>query len=89
VRNHILGASPSGGPMRYIESQRREPTIGTERVIQKFLWFPKTINGETRWWETTLIKQRAEQRYVHYFAPGMKEGYYQKEVRWINKEWMD
>lgn len=31
---------------------------GTERIICRFLWLPKTINFETRWLEYACIKQR-------------------------------
>ena len=31
---------------------------GDTRIITKFLWFPVTIEGETRWLEMANIKQR-------------------------------
>ena len=31
---------------------------GEIRIINTFLLFPKTINGETRWLEFALIKQQ-------------------------------
>jgi hypothetical protein len=75
--------------MRYIDQEKREPTIGSIRVIQKFLMFPKTINGETRKWETSLIKQRAERRTRHSSAPeGIGASFYDV-VEWIDKEWAD
>ena len=35
-----------------------EPKKGSERVIRKFLLFPRCIRGEIRWLETTSIHQR-------------------------------
>lgn len=29
----------------------KPPRIGDQRVVTKFLWFPKNINGENRWLE--------------------------------------
>lgn len=29
------------------------------RIVTKFLWFPKTINGETRWLSTQTWEERA------------------------------
>ena len=31
--------------------------LGKERFIKKFLWFPKCINHEYRWWERVEIRQ--------------------------------
>lgn len=33
--------------------------ISDERVIEKFLWFPLTIDRETRWLEKVKIRQKA------------------------------
>lgn len=33
------------------------PKHGEQRTIKKFLWFPVTINKETRWLETAIIRQ--------------------------------
>jgi len=35
-----------------------EPKNGNERTVQMFLWFPVTINNETRWLEQATIRQR-------------------------------
>lgn len=39
---------------------KRKYKPGNIRIIEKFLIFPKTINGETRWLEKAKIKQRFE-----------------------------
>jgi hypothetical protein len=37
---------------------KEEPAIGEERVVNKFLIFPKCIHGECRWLERVVIKQK-------------------------------
>ena len=37
-----------------------EPNHGDVRFITKFLLFPKTIHGETRWLETACWKEQCE-----------------------------
>jgi len=37
--------------------------LGDERVVMKFLWFPLTIDKETRWLEHACIKQCVEPAY--------------------------
>lgn len=41
--------------MRLVREKR---CIGEYREIEKFLWFPTTINGDTRWMETATIRQK-------------------------------
>jgi len=38
--------------LEFIVRWRDERKLGDEREVIKFLWFPKTINKETRWLET-------------------------------------
>ena len=40
--------------MRFV---KENPEHGTERIMIRFLWWPKTINGETRWLETTSWRE--------------------------------
>jgi len=44
--------------MRYKFSEKIDPKVGDERVVEKFLIFPKTINDEMRWLETAKILQQ-------------------------------
>lgn len=37
------------------------PTIGVGRYIKKFLWLPKRIKYETRWFEFVTISQSFQQ----------------------------
>lgn len=43
--------------MRWSNKQYQE---GDQRIRKKFLWFPKTLKGQTRWLETARILQRRE-----------------------------
>ena len=46
----------------------KNPYIGDEKVVNLgFLFFPKTINNETRWWE----KAHAVMRYEYIMIPGL------------------
>lgn len=38
--------------MRWNEEPEYRPDNGTLRRRKRFLWFPKTIDGQTRWLET-------------------------------------
>jgi hypothetical protein len=49
---------------------------GTERIVQRFLWFPLCINREWRWLEVAFIKQR-------YFRSEAGTG----EHGWNSMEW--
>ncbi|RPI85144.1 MAG: hypothetical protein EHM34_02365 [Nitrosopumilales archaeon] len=54
-----------------------ESTVGSFRVVSKFLWQPVTIDGQTRWLERAKIKQICK-------FYGEEFGY-----RWENHEWID
>jgi hypothetical protein len=55
---------------------KHEPHFHEMRIIKKFLWFPKTLDGETRWLETCHIEQR-------YYLPN---GYgCWKDIRWVEQ----
>jgi len=44
----------------------------TERIKIKFLWWPMTINNETRWLETAEIMYRVKTFNGHYYWAPMK-----------------
>ena len=50
--------------------------INSERVIEKFLIFPKSINGEIRWLEKAKYKQS-------YTQVGLTD------YKWIDLWWVD
>lgn len=43
--------------MRHKWYKKEKLKIGDTRVISKFLFWPKTIGGETRWMENVSIEQ--------------------------------
>jgi len=53
----------------------KQPEIGDYRIISMFLWFPRTVQGETRWFEFAQIKQI-------YVVLGWDE-------MWADVEWID
>ena len=44
--------------MRFTAKVKKDVEIGDERIITKFLFIPKRINNEIRWFERVNIKQR-------------------------------
>jgi hypothetical protein len=54
--------------------------MGSQRVIEKFLWFPVTIDYQTRWLEKAKIRQICVTANKEYSASGYK---------WQNHEWVD
>lgn len=54
--------------------------IGTQRVIQKFLWLPLTIDNQTRWFETARIKQT----YTNAKEEYSETGYIWKDTAWVD-----
>ena len=49
--------------------------VGDKRIVTKFLLFPKSINGITRWLEVASWQERY--KYVQY------------ECKWIGIKWID
>jgi hypothetical protein len=58
---------------------KKELCLGDIRVKNKFLLFPKNINGEVRW----LEKAKYSQKYETVYSSGNK--WYQ----WIDIEWIN
>ena len=73
--------------MRYKFSENNDPKVGDERVVEKFLLFPKTINNEMRWLETAKILQRYSGKYIQIrgeFCCKNKEIYFWKDIRFVD-----
>jgi hypothetical protein len=66
--------------MRWNEKKNIE---GDRRYKYKFLFFPKTINGETRWWESTGYVQ-----ILKYHEDDAREGDGQDFWYWEDLEWI-
>jgi hypothetical protein len=58
---------------------RDERKAGDEREVEKFLWLPKTINKETRWFETTSFLQRYSEGWTPF--SGDHKG-------WVDIKWL-
>lgn len=39
-------------------NKKPKPQLGDVRIVKKFLWFPKCINGEYRFLEVAIFKQK-------------------------------
>ena len=63
---------------------KKEPQPGGERVLRKFLLFPRCIKGEWRWLEWAGIHQRM------LMTTGYLEGVGPVPMlRWVNLAWAD
>lgn len=59
-----------------------ESMFGTQRIIEKFLWFPVEIDYQLRWLEKVKIKQIcviADEEFS-------ESGYIWKNVEWVDDE---
>lgn len=61
-----------------------KPVEGTMRVISKFLFFPRTIQGETRWLERAGIRQIRR-----YHEDDMRDAYSESFWYWEDERWVD
>jgi len=71
--------------MKYKFKTKPPVQIGSTRVIRKFLFLPKYIDGEIRWFEYAEIKQRYMK--LTRLIPGMKTK--NTVVTWADIEWAD
>ena len=63
--------------MRFTKQRelREKYMNGERKLVQKFLWFPLTIDGETRWLETAEILYKVKKgedifcKAYYYWAP--------------------
>jgi hypothetical protein len=56
--------------------------VGRLRVVERFLWFPKCLNGEWRWWERVKIIQTI----VQYDVGGSME-WGKFAYPWVDQAW--
>lgn len=71
--------------MRHKIERKKSPQVGEERVVSKFLYIPKFINEEWRWFEKADIKQRVV--VLTSLAPECK--YPIKYKAWVDIEWVN
>lgn len=58
---------------------RQKPIVGDTRVKRKFLWLPRIINNELRFWETATWQEE--------FKP--IDYYLLNKNQWVPEEWID
>ena len=54
---------------------RKKNCLGDEKIVKKFLIFPFTIDGETRWLETVKIKYLYVKKYGYNYYNELIEVY--------------
>jgi hypothetical protein len=66
------------------KSDPLEDRLGEHRVVKKFLIFPRKLDEEWRWLETSYIVQKVcrEENYTEF---GPIEG----KCKWFNEHWLD
>lgn len=67
--------------MRWQTTPDKEPKVGDERIVTKFLWLPLKINDSVRWLEFANVCQRL----VEWREADMA-GYY-TWTEWIDIAW--
>ena len=67
--------------MRKLCPNKYRPIDGTERIKTRFLWFPKRINQECRWLETTS--------WVEYSRRMWDITCGAEWIEWIPVKWLD
>lgn len=75
--------------MKWQIKQKIEPKFGDERIVEKFLIFPKRINDEIRWLEIVKIHQVYILKMVKdedEFGWDRKKVYYWKDTQFIDNE---
>jgi len=60
---------------------------GDEKIISKFLWFPLTIDDETRWLERVKYKKRFLRYEESVFSFNRNDNY--NSELWEYEEWID
>jgi hypothetical protein len=63
--------------------KKPEPKIGDRRIRARFLFWPKTILGETRWLEWAKWEEEYATRLEYWY------GFTYQEPYWIENFWMD
>lgn len=66
-----------------VKEKKENPSPGDTRIVRKFLYLPKRLGEEKRWWEYADIEQVL--RRVTSLNPDMDV----KVDKWVDKEWAD
>ena len=68
--------------------RKEKPKYGDKRMVIKFLWFPKTLNDETRWLETTAIIQLFSEVTQKVTGPIDPIGFNIFRDKWVDTQWL-
>ena len=69
--------------VEFYGNKKRYEDGDTERVVKKFLWFPKTIGTTTKWLCKAKIKQELCRSSGLY--PGSKS-FWWADIEWVEKD---
>lgn len=82
--------------MRWKEKQKKKVVVGDRRLTKKFLLFPRSVGGESRWLERATIEQECVGRLEEINDPScdhMHEHGCNKVVvnvmEWYDIRWVD
>ncbi len=80
--------------MRWFKPKAPSPKVGDTRIVKGFLLFPKTLNNQTRWFETVMWEQVYETvKYQTEVFGEETDGKYHLydmiEWWWESKRWVD
>lgn len=71
--------------MKFKNSRCSKKDLNKKRTKNKFLWFPLSINGETRWLEKASWKEQVKER-LHSSDPygyDFDEIYLWEPIKWL------
>lgn len=66
--------------------EKIEPKIGDKKITTQFLYFPLTIDLETRWWERATFEETYIEKCVGHGVDFEGDDFvqYWKPTKWIN-----
>ena len=67
--------------MRWTEDDLFDTQYSSYRVVKKFLFFPKTLDGQSRWLERASIQQKA-------YGILFPKLFGQRFILWSDHSWM-
>lgn len=72
--------------MRWKKKIVPHPKVGDLRGVDVFLWFPKTIDGETRWLEKSTVIQELQRIEILYVTGPQPDDIIWR-AGWVNLRW--
>ena len=81
--NGLMPTAEEGKLMRW-KSEELSERMGEVRVTSKFLWFPKKLDSEWRWWEKVYVLQE-----VSKWDVGGSGEWGRYKYGWADRNWLD